>query len=539
MSEDRQVGLTAIIGGGPAGLQLAYFLQRSGVPYLLLEQADGVGAFFRHYPRHRQLLSINKVNVRHDSRDFRMRHDWNSLLQDEEGPGFAGFSKAYFPPADAIIAYLDDFARRHALAVRLNSLVASVARSADRTGFLIRLADGELVPARRVVAATGLARPHIPDIEGIELAEGYETMSVRPADFEGQRVLIIGKGNSALETANALLATAERIHLISPHPIRFAWDTHFAGHVRSANNMFFDSYLLKSMNGVIDAKLDWIRRQPGGALAARFASIHGRGESETLDYDRVLRCTGFRFDDSIFAEDCRPALACDGRLPDVTGAWESRNVPGLYFAGALMHALDYKRSQSSFIHGFRYNVRSLAALLAADDGTALRHRTAPADPGALAHAILEHLEVTDSLWQQVGFLCDVIVRPTPGCDGVAWYRDLNLRFIEEGGLERLGHDDAYAVMLAYGPRTGTAFEHPHLYPPSPDPLVFGDQSTEIHPVVRRYRGAQLVWEFHLRSDFLSQWNNPQRHAELRDFLERDLARAAPAGVQRQPANAAA
>ena len=52
-----------IIGAGPAGLQLAYFLQKAGRDYHLLEAGQGPGTFFRTFPRHRQLISSNKVHT--------------------------------------------------------------------------------------------------------------------------------------------------------------------------------------------------------------------------------------------------------------------------------------------------------------------------------------------------------------------------------------------------------------------------------------------------------------------------------------------
>ena len=76
-------------------------------------------------------------------------------------------------------------------------------------------------------------------------------------------------------------------------------------------------------------------------------------------YDRVIACTGFRFDDSIFDQNCRPKLNDNDRLPAQTSQWESINVPDLYFAGTLMQERDLKRAASGFIHGFRYNVCAL------------------------------------------------------------------------------------------------------------------------------------------------------------------------------------
>ena len=61
--------------------------------------------------------------------------------------------------------------------------------------------------------ATGLSRPYLPPIPGIEYAEQYSTMPVDPEDYTDQRVLIIGKGYSAFETADNLLETAAVIHV--------------------------------------------------------------------------------------------------------------------------------------------------------------------------------------------------------------------------------------------------------------------------------------------------------------------------------------
>ena len=46
---------------------------------------------------------------------------------------------------------------------------------------------------RVLVVATGMWKPNIPNMKGIEMAEGYETMSLNPDDYEGKTVLILGR----------------------------------------------------------------------------------------------------------------------------------------------------------------------------------------------------------------------------------------------------------------------------------------------------------------------------------------------------------
>jgi len=68
-----------ILGGGAAGVQLGYYFEKSERDYLVLERGDHVGSFFEVFPRHRQLISINKRFTGSNDPEFKMRHDWNSL----------------------------------------------------------------------------------------------------------------------------------------------------------------------------------------------------------------------------------------------------------------------------------------------------------------------------------------------------------------------------------------------------------------------------------------------------------------------------
>lgn len=73
-----------VIGAGPGGLQMGYFLQRAGRDYIIFERANTSGAFFVKYPRHRKLISINKRYTGKTNKEFNLRHDWNSLISDDE-----------------------------------------------------------------------------------------------------------------------------------------------------------------------------------------------------------------------------------------------------------------------------------------------------------------------------------------------------------------------------------------------------------------------------------------------------------------------
>ena len=73
-----------IIGAGPAGLQAAYFFKKYNINYLVIEKNDLCGSFFNQYPHSGKLISINKIYTGNENKDFNLRHDWNSLLNDED-----------------------------------------------------------------------------------------------------------------------------------------------------------------------------------------------------------------------------------------------------------------------------------------------------------------------------------------------------------------------------------------------------------------------------------------------------------------------
>src|SRR5207237_565992 len=98
-----------VIGAGPAGLQLGYFLGRAGRDYLILEAGPTPGTFFRTFPRHRRLISINKPHTGWDDPELNLRMDWNSLLSDDPRLLFTRYSERYFPDPADLVRYLADF----------------------------------------------------------------------------------------------------------------------------------------------------------------------------------------------------------------------------------------------------------------------------------------------------------------------------------------------------------------------------------------------------------------------------------------------
>lgn len=154
-----------------------------------------------------------------------MRHDWNSLLG-EPPLLFGDYTDKYFPPAGLYVTYLADYVQLHGLNVHLGSEVVKVSRPAPSERFRLETRSNTTYACRYTVIATGLSQPHRPSIGGLEHTVGYEDMPLDPKAFTNKTVLILGKGQSAFETANHIYGETARIDMISRQRPKMAFQTH-------------------------------------------------------------------------------------------------------------------------------------------------------------------------------------------------------------------------------------------------------------------------------------------------------------------------
>lgn len=502
-----------IIGAGPAGLQLGYYLERSSKNYMILESGDSPATFFATFPRHRRLISTNKVYTACEDPETNLRWDWNSLLSDSEEMLLKHYSKCYFPDAADIQRYLTDFARHFEIKVTYGTRVTKISKE-GRFTILDQL--GNAYTCQRLIVATGVTKPYIPSIPGVELGESYFDFSIAPKDFVNQRVLIIGKGNSAFETADNLIETASTIHLCSPNPVTMAWKSHFVGHLRALNNNFLDTYQLKSQNGVLDANIETIERRDG-EFVVNIIYNHAKGEHREICYDRVLVCTGFRFDDSIFEGNCKPELTLNDRFPQQTSEWESPNVKDLYFAGILMQVRDYKKTMSAFIHGFRYNVRALSQILACKyDEEDWPSQTIPCVPQDIADAIINRINTSSALFQQPGFFCDLLVMSHLR-QPIHYYKDIPVDYLHDSAFGK--HDHYYTISLEYG--DFHSIIDPFNVERDPDPAR-AELTVYLHPIIRRFSGHSLVHEHHIPEDLENVYAADKYTQPLVNYLCKEI-----------------
>lgn len=238
-----------VVGGGLAGVQLGYFFEQAGRDYVILERGKGAGTFFRYYPRHRSLISINK---RHTGRgghalavEHNLRHDWHSLLTSVESGGQdedmlfhkVADSDQFYPPADKLADYAEKWTERWGLNIRTGAEVTAV-RQSQTDGFELDVggSGASQLSCRWVVVSTGLSTPNVPDIPGLEEnSVSYNEMPTAREFYANKTVAILGAGNAGFETFKAVMGDAAYVHIHGPSHIRMAWETHYVGDLRSVN----------------------------------------------------------------------------------------------------------------------------------------------------------------------------------------------------------------------------------------------------------------------------------------------------------------
>nr|WP_155921607.1 NAD(P)/FAD-dependent oxidoreductase [Mesorhizobium sp. L2C054A000] len=174
-----------VIGAGAAGLAAADALGRRGVRVVVLEKEPRIAEPWR---RRHEKLTLNT-------------HRALSAL-----PGLAYPPRtAAFPNKDAIVGYLEDFARARGIRVEFGTAVERIERRGN--GWLVHTGR-ETLSARNVIVATGRDRlPWTPDWPG---KASFSGKLIHAADFgtaddyAGKKVLIVGAGNSGFDVLNHL-----------------------------------------------------------------------------------------------------------------------------------------------------------------------------------------------------------------------------------------------------------------------------------------------------------------------------------------------
>ena len=477
-----------VVGSGPGGLQSAYFLGRSGIRRVaVISRDEAPGGMFRRFPVFQRLISWTKPKapVEPDTREYEW-YDHNSLLGNERQhralvPAFMDRSFD-LPSREEMEAGLRSFVERTGVGVRYGCTLEHVRRGTD--GLLLTTSDGEY-RCKAAVFALGVTAPWRPDLPGVEAARHYVDTG-KPAEYDGKRVVIIGKRNSGFEVAHGLLPWARQVTLVSPRPVQTAVLALSALRVRYLHP--YDEYVRGgSGTYVLDAAIERIERTAAG-FRVHAAGTTWQGKHE-LEADEVIVATGFRAPLEPLA-DLDVATVSDGRIPAQTPFWESVSAPGVYFAGnATQGAPGMSKhgaaASSTSVNGFRYNARALVDHLARSRFgiESTRRKLASTE---IVPFLLAELARAPELWIQKGYLARVVT--LAGESG------------HDEGILPLAH-----FVDAAGPTAVAAA------------VEVGADGSIVPVVYVRHGGA--VEEHSLPSHPLREFDSPEQRTELEQILK--------------------
>ena len=362
----------AVIGAGPFGLSTAAHLRARGIPVRVF--GEPMVSWRDHMPAGMFLKStpvasnIDAPQQGHNLVDYCDAAGIKRLVTDED-----------IIPVETFIAYGEWF--RQKLVPELEQVrVVSVDRH-QGGGFELKLDSGELFTARAVVVATGLSGlAHLPAELASAAADGpapsgpvsHSSQQHDLTRYAGKDLIVVGAGQSALETAALAAEAGAQVRVVSrgrgrvafgappweqpklrpespfgrawslwalsyyPHPYRYlpAEARHYL--VRRVLGPLGAWWLRDRFEGKVQvSEVDRIVRTDVADSSPTLTVRTQAGRTENLPADHVIAATGYRVDISamdFLGHEMRTRLAVSRGTPRL-GAGYVSSVPGLYFTG--------------------------------------------------------------------------------------------------------------------------------------------------------------------------------------------------------------
>jgi FAD-dependent urate hydroxylase len=363
----------AIVGAGPYGLSLAAHLRAAGVrfrqfglPMRLWQESMPAGMFLKSQGFASDLSSPDGD------------HTLEAFCR-ATGRPYASYGLPV--PLDTFVAYGQWF-RRELVADLEETLVTEVVPKDGN--YEISLANGDRARAGSVVVATGVEHFATMPAQLAELPSSVCTHSSAHTDlgaFRGKKVIVLGAGQSALESAALLHENGAYVQLVARKPalawngaplppdrplirrlrepeagLGSGWSTWFySRHPELFRHLRQRTRVYRARTALGPAGACWL---PGRVNEGQFPILLGHalksanadgdgvvlgldgsgGASRELTADHVIAATGYRPDLrrlTFLSDQLRPGLRTLADTPVVDRRYQS-SVPGLYFIGPVV-----------------------------------------------------------------------------------------------------------------------------------------------------------------------------------------------------------
>nr|DAD44801.1 TPA_asm: hypothetical protein HUJ06_003031 [Nelumbo nucifera] len=194
-----------IVGAGPSGLAVAACLSQHGVPSVLLEKSDCIASLWQYRTYDRLMLHLPK-------------HFCELPL--------LGFPEDFpeYPSRQQFISYIESYAARFSIKPRFRQWVKTAEFDSSCGLWRVRTQDIEYFSRWLIVATGENAEPVIPEISGIDKFRGpvmHSSDYKSGADFQNQKVLVVGCGNSGMEVSLDLVSHHAVPHMVVRSTVSF------------------------------------------------------------------------------------------------------------------------------------------------------------------------------------------------------------------------------------------------------------------------------------------------------------------------------
>ncbi len=276
-----------IIGGGQAGLSIAYFLRRSKLNYLILDNQEQIGGSWLQTWDSLKLFSPS---------EYSSLSGWAMPKSNEEYP-----TKAEF------ISYLSAYEKRYDFTIQRQTEVLQVIKENDL--FKVETNKG-VFHSKTLVSATGTAgNPFISKYPNENIFSGEQIHSVNyknSDDLQNKNVLIVGGGNSGAQilaevskVANTKWVTLKKPQFL-PDNIdgRYLFNEATQKFLGKSDEKYTEGFSVSLSNIVMIESVREARDRNVLNAVRPFKKFYENGviweDGTKEEFDVVIWCTGFR-----------------------------------------------------------------------------------------------------------------------------------------------------------------------------------------------------------------------------------------------------